>query len=66
GKWEAGSHLANDEQMAQESIAVYRDILNHQRQWLINKNKEDERMDEDIIRKHLRLLDLEEEKLLFL
>ena len=44
---------------------IYGDILNRQREWLFNKNKEDKTLDEEIIRKHLLRLDLEEEKLRF-
>lgn len=42
---------------------IYIDILETQRIWLINKNREELLLDEEIIRKHLRLLDLQEEKL---
>ena len=45
----------------------YRDInaaiLEEQRKWLIAKNRAELLLDEEIIRKHLRLLDLQEEKL---
>ena len=42
---------------------IYSDIIEAQRQWLVNKNREELLLDEEIIRKHLRLLDLQEEKL---
>lgn len=42
---------------------IYLEVLETQRQWLINKNREELLLDEDIIRKHLRALDLEEEKI---
>ncbi len=42
---------------------IYIDILETQRTWLINKNREEILLDEEIIRKHIRLLDLQEEKL---
>lgn len=67
-KWE-GHSLANDNdkvQMTAELITVYTDILNLQRRWLLNKNKEEQMLDEEIIRKHLLRIDLEEEKLHFL
>ncbi|WP_234110053.1 Na+/H+ antiporter [Chryseobacterium sp. R2A-55] len=45
----------------------YRDIntaiLEEQRKWLIAKNRSELLLDEEIIRRHLRLLDLQEEKL---
>ncbi|MCB4235841.1 hypothetical protein LDL59_14190 [Kaistella anthropi] len=42
---------------------ILADILEHQRMWLINKNREELLLDEEIVRKHLRLIDLEEERL---
>lgn len=42
---------------------IYSDIIETQRQWLIHKNKEELLLDEEIIRRHIRLLDLQEEKL---
>lgn len=42
---------------------IYIDILETQRIWLINKNREELLLDEEIIKKHLRLLDLQEERL---
>lgn len=42
---------------------IFADILDHQRNWLINKNREELLLDEEIVRKHLRLLDLQEERL---
>jgi len=42
---------------------IYIDILETQRTWLINKNREELLLDEEIIRKHLRLLDLQEERM---
>lgn len=44
---------------------AYRNILNLQRQWLHEKNRHPA-IDEEIIRKHLMYLDLEEEKLALL
>jgi CPA1 family monovalent cation:H+ antiporter len=64
-KWEKSSLLTDDVQIAKEFKTIYNDILNQQRQWLFNKNKEEKNLDEDIIRKHLLRLDLEEERLSF-
>ncbi|KEQ28728.1 sodium:hydrogen antiporter [Pedobacter antarcticus 4BY] len=64
-KWEANSSSAGNELMAEECKVIYLDILNEQRLWLLNKNQEEEALDEDIIRKHLQFIDLEEEKLSF-
>ncbi|MES2485910.1 MAG: Na+/H+ antiporter, partial [Bacteroidota bacterium] len=65
-KWE-GSQLseANEAVMDNEAKEVYRDVLNKQREWLIAKNK-GYNIDEEIVRKHLLYLDIEEEKLTLL
>ncbi|WP_312191061.1 Na+/H+ antiporter [Sphingobacterium sp.] len=42
---------------------IYIDILETQRIWLIKKNREELLLDEEIIRKHLRLIDLQEERM---
>lgn len=71
-------HLAikwNDKSIEDEEInpnlpidckLIYLDILEQQRQWLLQKNKTDERFDEDVIRKYLSQIDIEEERLKFL
>ena len=65
-KWRVSDHSTDSVLMTEESRAVYLDLLNLQRKWLINKNKTDGDIDEEIIRKHLVFLDLEEEKLQFI
>ncbi|HEY8934439.1 MAG TPA: Na+/H+ antiporter [Cyclobacteriaceae bacterium] len=50
-------------EMTVEIKAIYIDVLNEQRRWLLAKNKADEHFDEDIIRKHLHRIDIEEERL---
>ncbi len=42
---------------------IYLDIIESQRNWLIDKNRQELLLDEEIIRKHLRMLDLKEGKL---
>ncbi|WP_152267038.1 Na+/H+ antiporter [Agriterribacter humi] len=64
-KWETNSSTTEHALMAEECKIVYLDILNQQRQWLLLKNKSEITLDEDIIRRHLQYLDLEEEKLRF-
>ncbi|RZJ63374.1 MAG: Na+/H+ antiporter [Flavobacterium sp.] len=49
-----------------ESAAVYHEVLNYQREWLLKKNRENMILDEDIVRRQLQRVDLEEEKLRFL
>ncbi len=63
-RWEA-SQLPDEVLLAEESKVIYLDIINHQRKWLHDKNKAERHLDEDIIRKHLRHLDIEEEKMRF-
>jgi Na+/H+ antiporter len=65
-KWQDSSRLAEDVVMVESCKVIYLDILAQQRQWLLNKNRQEATLDEDIIRKHLLNLDLEEEKLKFL
>lgn len=64
-KWENNSNVDLDEQLNVECKIIYFELLDQQRQWLLNKNKE-ATLDEDIIRRHLYFLDIEEEKLRFL
>lgn len=42
---------------------IYTDVISAQRKWLIKKNRDEPLLDEEIIKKHIRLLDLQEEKL---
>ncbi|RYD86124.1 MAG: Na+/H+ antiporter, partial [Sphingobacteriales bacterium] len=65
-KWQDSDNSTDGVVMPEESKVIYRDLLNQQRVWLISKNKEDKTIDEEIIRKHLLYLDLEEEKLQFI
>ncbi len=64
-KWQNVSDSTNDLFVTNEYKVIYTDILNQQRNWLLKKNAEDKLMDEDIIRKHLLNIDIEEEKLKF-
>ena len=50
----------------EKALELYRNVLNKQRDWLQTKNKEIRDLDEALVRKHLLLLDLEEEKLEYL
>ncbi|MNF95861.1 Sodium, potassium, lithium and rubidium/H(+) antiporter [compost metagenome] len=65
-KWELHSNGIDDESIGEELKVIYIDLLNEQRQWLISKNKEDQTLDESIIRRQMHYLDIEEEKLRFL
>ena len=65
-KWEDHKILTEDADMSQECRTIYINILNEQRQWLIEKNKKETKLDEAIIRKLLHHIDMEEEKVKFL
>lgn len=52
--------------MSAEIKTIYLDLLEEQRQWLLQKNQSDPHFDEDIIRKYLHQLDIEEEKFRFM
>jgi CPA1 family monovalent cation:H+ antiporter len=64
-KWETNRKIAGDAPMKEVIKDVYRKVLDHQRAWLRDKNEEMLLLDEDIVRKHLRHLDLEEERLAY-
>ena len=61
-RWEIVNKTSGKEG-AFENKDIHYDILELQRQWLLNKNKEDNKIDEEVIRKFLYQIDLEEEKI---
>jgi len=65
-KWNEKADENNDPRLHQESKTVYLEILELQRHWLLEKNKTDATFDEDLIRKYLYQIDIEEEKLKYL
>jgi Na+/H+ antiporter len=64
-KWKDSKILAEDTDMSAESRTIYLSILHQQRKWLVKRNKKDAKVDEQIIRRHLHHLDMEEEKIRF-
>ncbi|WP_166922284.1 Na+/H+ antiporter [Flavobacterium poyangense] len=62
-KWEHNIQMSTDMIMAEECKVVYLEILSEQRIWLINRNKEETMLNEEIVRSQLKYLDLEEERL---
>jgi len=65
-KWEDTDATSNDTAlMTDEAKIVYKDILDRQRIWLTDKNN-NSNIDEEIIRRHLLYLDLEEERIALL
>lgn len=65
-KWEEHSNSIDDETIGNDLKVIYLDLLNQQRQWLLNKNKDEVTLDEDIIRRHMYFLDIQEEKMKFI
>jgi Na+/H+ antiporter len=65
-KWENTGEPDMETGLPEEAKVIYLDLLNRQRQWLLEKNSKEETLNEEIIRRHLSYLDLEEEKMLFL
>jgi Na+/H+ antiporter len=55
-----------DAVITEEARVLYLDVLRQQRIWLLDKNSTEINLNEEIIRKHLTYLDLEEEKLLYI
>ncbi len=65
-KIEASRALTEDTAMTPVSRQAYREILEQQRTWLLAKNRQLPLLDEEIIRRQLHFLDLEEERLAYL
>ncbi|WEK71175.1 MAG: Na+/H+ antiporter [Candidatus Chryseobacterium colombiense] len=61
--WEYRNSTPQEDELSVETRNIYLEILEQQRIWLLNKNKTDDKMDEELIRKYLFAIDLEEEKL---
>lgn len=65
-KWENKGQFSEETDLVEKTRIIYLDLIDQQRKWLLKKNSEDESLNEEVVRKHLKRLDLEEEKLLFL
>lgn len=61
-KWQKKLDATEDEVLTPESKAIYLEILEAQRQFLIQKNQDPD-LDEEIIRKEIALIDYEEERI---
>ena len=61
-QWEHKMQIADDEIIDTEHREIYLELLEHQRNFLIERNKDPE-LDEEVIRSQLYLIDLEEEKI---
>lgn len=65
-KWEHLNKTIDDDPIGIDIKVIYLDLLNKQRKWLRNRNKEDQSFDESIIKRHIHYLDVEEEKLRYM
>ncbi len=64
-KWKVKLEEEPDVRLSSEIKEAYLDVLNRQRTWLIEQNHDrKQHFDEDLIRKHLMKIDLEEERIL--
>ncbi|WP_410221233.1 Na+/H+ antiporter [Pedobacter sp.] len=61
--WENQLQADETHVVSDEIKSIYKNILDRQRELLLFKNKNEQRIDEEIIRKFLHQIDLEEEKL---
>lgn len=61
-QWEDKMLIVDDEKMDVEHRKIYLELLEHQRNFLMARNKDPD-LDEEIIRNQLYLIDLEEEKI---
>lgn len=65
-KWKSKSDEEIDPGMSPESKAIYLEVLDRQRQWLLKKNGTAYHFDDEVIRKFLYMVDIEEEKVRFM
>jgi CPA1 family monovalent cation:H+ antiporter len=64
-KWRGKLEEEPDLKLSSEIRQAYLDVLDRQRTWLIEQNHDrSQHYDEDLIRKHLMKIDLEEERIL--
>ncbi|KAA0125997.1 Na+/H+ antiporter [Chryseobacterium sp. SN22] len=64
-KWRGKLEKEPDLNLSSEIKQAYLDLLSRQRDWLIEQNHDhNQHFDEDLIRKHLMKIDLEEERIL--
>jgi CPA1 family monovalent cation:H+ antiporter len=65
-KWTNKTQSAKDPHLSPEAKTIYIDLLNQQRIWLLQQNRAQQHIDEELVRKHLMKIDLEEERLRYL
>jgi Na+/H+ antiporter len=65
-KWEDKDIWNNEAGSADQTKKIYLDLLDQQRAWLHKKNSDEQNLNEEIVRRQLKYLDLEEEKFRFI
>jgi NhaP-type Na+/H+ or K+/H+ antiporter len=65
-KWEDKDIWNNESGSADQTKKIYLDLLDQQRAWLHKKNSDEQSLNEEIVRRQLKYLDLEEEKFRFI
>jgi CPA1 family monovalent cation:H+ antiporter len=65
-RWEDSRGRADDFEMGDVSKTAYLAILHRQRKWLQDLNNRKQLLDEGVVKKHLRYLDIEEERLSYI
>ncbi|MEH6307157.1 Na+/H+ antiporter [Olivibacter sp. CPCC 100613] len=65
-KWEHKTHSDTEENLSAQHQEIYLAIIQEQRNWLLLHSNTQQNLDDDIIRRHLHYLDLEEERLALL
>ncbi|MBS1744843.1 MAG: Na+/H+ antiporter [Bacteroidetes bacterium] len=63
-KWKDKTDDKTETAIPEKIKPIFLDVLNHQRQWLMEKNNADVHLDENIIRRYLYQIDMEETRLL--
>lgn len=63
-KWQLQTESDEDGVVPEHIKTIYLGVLNQQRSFLLQKNKSEQKLDEEIIRNYLHQIDLEEERIL--
>jgi len=61
--WIENSTEVKDYESLPQLRVEYRNLLEKQRRWLLKENNNNERIDEEVVRKYLVLIDLEESRI---
>jgi monovalent cation/hydrogen antiporter len=62
-RWQSHIESKGETKMPEDIRAIYREVLECQRQFILKKNRAEPQLDEELLRKLLHHIDVEEEKL---